>query len=287
MDHSPDRSMTQERRNRSYLRVEIAGVRLVKWSCATLCVILCAFWISSLFYFRTFGDLASPVASIHGGKLILRMQDRPQNLSFSRDLFETWEEPAFPDFGWPRRLYWTDTTAGRRGMDVTIPLWLPIMVFAFFGSAFWLVDRRVGLLRRRYRNNHCLICGYDLRLIDAVRCPECGMPTPPTSSLPLKHLWIRPLVWFLCGLVVGSLSPWLPLLTIDRPPESAAHRIINTVLYPVLWPPKYFDSSGDQFWPQPANALLYGVVFALFSVLITVLRPNWKGKRPPASEEPD
>jgi len=58
---------------------------------------------------------------------------------------------------------------------VAIPLtllWTPLAVGA------WTVWRRA----RRVRSHHCLACGYDLRGLSTLRCPECGLEFAITES---------------------------------------------------------------------------------------------------------
>jgi hypothetical protein len=59
---------------------------------------------------------------------------------------------------------------GFRITGVTLPLWLPLVVFAA-GPAVVLV--KWGRRRLRVRGGRCRHCGYDLRATPG-RCPECG-----------------------------------------------------------------------------------------------------------------
>jgi len=55
--------------------------------------------------------------------------------------------------------------------SLVVPLWVPILLFAFYPSLCFIR----GPMRRwrRRRSGRCVSCGYDLRgCVD--RCPECG-----------------------------------------------------------------------------------------------------------------
>jgi hypothetical protein len=59
--------------------------------------------------------------------------------------------------------------------EVTVPFWMPAMVFGAWPAiaTVWLVRRR-----RRARVGRCRQCGYDLRATRE-RCPECGTAVGP------------------------------------------------------------------------------------------------------------
>ena len=64
---------------------------------------------------------------------------------------------------------------------VVVPCWLVAAASAPL-SAAWAIRRR--RVRRRHRKGHCPTCGYDCRATPE-RCPECGTPAPPPSTLPI------------------------------------------------------------------------------------------------------
>ena len=67
-------------------------------------------------------------------------------------------------------------------IDVGIPLWFPIVLFAAYPTIAFIR----GPLRRyrRRRKGLCLKCGYDLTGNVSGICPECGTPANKPDSLP-------------------------------------------------------------------------------------------------------
>jgi hypothetical protein len=63
----------------------------------------------------------------------------------------------------------------RRGWAITFPIWC-LFLLAVWPAVGWL-RRYVARVRanRRIARGECVACGYDLRGIDADRCPECGV----------------------------------------------------------------------------------------------------------------
>jgi hypothetical protein len=62
-------------------------------------------------------------------------------------------------------------THQQRVLLLTVPYWLPLLVFT---TTAWLLARRPLRERRRRRAGHCPACGYDIRATPQ-RCPECGL----------------------------------------------------------------------------------------------------------------
>jgi hypothetical protein len=63
-----------------------------------------------------------------------------------------------------------------------------ILAIAFFASLGWLIEVpswvRAGRARVRASKGLCPACGYDLRGLEGIGCPECGTVMEPTRSLP-------------------------------------------------------------------------------------------------------
>lgn len=55
--------------------------------------------------------------------------------------------------------------------------------FVFFmlaaAGVLWVIELKSERQRRRYLENRCIHCGYDLRASKG-RCPECGKHFPPS-----------------------------------------------------------------------------------------------------------
>jgi hypothetical protein len=61
--------------------------------------------------------------------------------------------------------------------QLTLPFWLPTLVFASYPT---IVCTRSSLRSWRRRRGHkCPACGYDLTGNVSGRCPECGRPVAP------------------------------------------------------------------------------------------------------------
>jgi hypothetical protein len=103
-------------------------------------------------------------------------------------------EHNMPDSGWvhemtiayPIGLQWPSVIRGAfpenmivSGSYVTVPLWLPALLFAITPT-YWLLGPRRRLKRRR-KLGLCERCGYDLRASPG-RCPECGAEKDVTPS---------------------------------------------------------------------------------------------------------
>jgi hypothetical protein len=63
-----------------------------------------------------------------------------------------------------------------RECTLSLPLWMPLMLFVGY-SGFLIVFRGALRRRRRRRRNQCVHCGYNLTGLPEPRCPECGRAT--------------------------------------------------------------------------------------------------------------
>ena len=130
---------------------------------------------------------------LRGGQIFLTMAETPfltvggwlWSVEGPRSAVDQWPELAETNRYWP----WRGATAvlprdpgddsflgfvsvSREGLDVlAIPLWSIIVLLGLF-QAWWLVKGR--LTRARHASGHCIECGYDLRQIQSLCCPECG-----------------------------------------------------------------------------------------------------------------
>jgi len=79
----------------------------------------------------------------------------------------------FLGFRW-RRIAQTPNEPFSGGFDITIPMLLPLAIFAILPFIFL---RNRFIRTSRSEDNLCLACGYDLRATPD-RCPECGTIPP-------------------------------------------------------------------------------------------------------------
>ncbi|CAA9485945.1 MAG: hypothetical protein AVDCRST_MAG69-1063 [uncultured Solirubrobacteraceae bacterium] len=63
--------------------------------------------------------------------------------------------------------------AGRALHSLSVPQWVPILLFALLPLTSAVARRRERSRQRRTAHGLCLSCGYDLRATPE-RCPECG-----------------------------------------------------------------------------------------------------------------
>ena len=61
-------------------------------------------------------------------------------------------------------------------LAVTVPMWLPLVVFAIPTAILWRRDRRTVPL------GHCPHCGYNLTGNESGVCPECATPVPKQET---------------------------------------------------------------------------------------------------------
>ena len=61
-------------------------------------------------------------------------------------------------------------------LTVTVPMWLPLVVFAIPTAYFWYRDRRTA------KPGNCLTCGYNLTGNESGKCPECSTPVPKQET---------------------------------------------------------------------------------------------------------
>ena len=71
-----------------------------------------------------------------------------------------------------------DTFSG--GFDLTIPLFVPLLLFAYL--PFAALRNRI-IRARRVKSTYCAKCGYDLRATP-LRCPECGTIPSNNAAIP-------------------------------------------------------------------------------------------------------
>jgi hypothetical protein len=160
-----------------------------------LAAILCAWQIRSYWHREWFHESATmSYATSESGRLVLVMYGIPRSPPRvatrvidvpSEYVMQELDRLADPMWGtrghrWSlARVGWgwrsLTSNAGNRQLVLIVPHVAIALVVAGLSVGAW----RYASARERHRRiveNHCLRCDYDLRGIDAGRCPECGEP---------------------------------------------------------------------------------------------------------------
>lgn len=148
--------------------------RLIKWIC-TVGVVITLFILGSFVYSRSIllrGGANWMIGTWDGSVLVAWANDPvattlwPPAWSVSRryrtlgDLLSAWRQYGLlPSRDFPA------------AMGLSIPLWMPLIVFGVPSVWMWRRDRRCS------RDGCCKRCGYDLTGKVSGACPECGVKT--------------------------------------------------------------------------------------------------------------
>lgn len=81
-------------------------------------------------------------------------------------------ERTYADFGFPARMQ-ANVVPKLESSLIRMPAWLPVVLLLIAPVRAAL---RQPVQRRRFRRNECLECGYKLKGLLSLRCPECGTP---------------------------------------------------------------------------------------------------------------
>lgn len=138
---------------------------ITKWSGVTLCVVLFALWFESRWLYLLFtvgcpNDWLtlcwySGVAQVIGPGFYTT---HPQFMTLEFGPNDEW-------------MWWFWDFNKRRPWGISVPGWLPFLLFALpTGFLFWSDHRR------RMRAGCCEKCGYNLTGNTSGKCPECGSP---------------------------------------------------------------------------------------------------------------
>jgi predicted RNA-binding Zn-ribbon protein involved in translation (DUF1610 family) len=75
-------------------------------------------------------------------------------------------------YGQPEFTWWPRRARALQFDDLSVPLWMPLVVVGAPTALLWRTNRRIARLAR---TGHCPSCGYDRRgLTPDAPCPECG-----------------------------------------------------------------------------------------------------------------
>ena len=94
-----------------------------------------------------------------------------------------WRRLDFTGFGtiwWPPDLH--RGQAYPQGWYMIMPLWIPVLCFGV--PSWFLFFRPIRRRRKRKKLGLCLECGYNLRGLTELRCPECNTPFEKCSAKP-------------------------------------------------------------------------------------------------------
>lgn len=144
----------------------------MKWTCTALAGLLLIAGIGSRWYWCYYNRSQSGNIGIARGLLHVTWQG------------EYYYDP--PDQKWSVRRHefplkwWWSGDFRKPGKYISIPLWMPALLFAVPAAFMW---RRDWIKRRRANTNRCAHCNYDRTGLPSDRaCPECGK-----SGTPDKH----------------------------------------------------------------------------------------------------
>jgi uncharacterized integral membrane protein len=263
---------------RRYLRLELSLTKTLKWAMTALCAVSTALWVSSIFHYHAYGDNATFHIAIHHGEIMTRhVLDSKARPGIFGPMGRI-DSPSPPVFRLPQTVY-----QGKYVVDTTVPLWLVILGAAVASMVLWRVDWVVARLRYRHEHTLCFQCGYDLRMNVSGRCPECASDIPAEPELPLRNLGGRVLTWFARGAILRLLGPILLIvvrLSLVADPGGVMDRSVN-VLAPVLIPAAFLAPLRSAFWVYPANAVLYGSLFAVSALIVIVFAHTQANRRSP------
>ncbi len=156
-------AMTTPRPKRSRLR------RIAKWTGLVVCVVIVGVWgVSLRWCMIRFGTYVRR-AELRNGLVIAAWRTDSQ---LRQARATRWEvsvvSPSRARYGFIRPI--AERVPSLKFSYVSLPLWLPLLVFAIPTAILWHRDRR------RSPPGHCQQCGYDLTGNESGVCPECGVP---------------------------------------------------------------------------------------------------------------
>jgi hypothetical protein len=164
-----------------------------------LCVATVALAVASAYYgfslYRVSTRTTSPQAFIFGVTVLdadygrIRLYHTTVNLHEIRHDWTDgvrWELKRSDPVPWGAGSGWrafllrgeSDQGAGTSALDVVVPLWCLVVIFAVLPAVRIAQWRKARTMRKRREMECCPTCGYDLRATPD-RCPECGTAVTP------------------------------------------------------------------------------------------------------------
>lgn len=169
----------RDRKSKAWVRITL---RTLKWGTLAAALLVAGVWAGGratrCYWSTSFVYDRSEVIGISGGVVVLWEDTRVVMPGFDIDRAMLLVPGPSPfksrSDRWPRSWFPEVRVMGTHYGHVSLPYWLPILLFASIsGGLFWR-DRRAA---RRARVGMCPSCGYSRAglALDAV-CPECGKP---------------------------------------------------------------------------------------------------------------
>ena len=140
--------------------------RVFKWAGLMVSLFVLVAWAAS------FPVWCAYIVNTSRSSLDLTLSQGCLASNYDRDSLVMWEGGKPWIMGLNRRpwspCWWARCSRPYYGWHVTVPLWMPFLVFAIPTIWLWWIDRR------RIPPGHCRKCGYNLTGNMSGVCPECG-----------------------------------------------------------------------------------------------------------------
>jgi hypothetical protein len=157
--------------------------RCTKWTCTILAGLMVVAWVGSGWYLVAWihnNSFPRCTLTLSRGAITGRLGELPANGAYTLEdgLFGPYRNEGSMTINsqrwlWiPRYSSMTTWSAVELPARLTLPLWLPTLVFAVPAAWMWRVDVK---RRRAAREGCCATCGYLRAGLGAgAACPECG-----------------------------------------------------------------------------------------------------------------
>ena len=146
------------------MRVRGIAWRVGKWAGVAACAGVVASFAASLQYEIGCKTKSGVTIGASTGTFFVYWPARPGKPGWSFNRFPRDYALAYS----LRSALWFASRFGPNFGQVSVPIWMLLIVAAIPTVFMWRVDRR------RNAPGHCQQCGYDLTKNESGRCPECG-----------------------------------------------------------------------------------------------------------------